>query len=45
LKKIASVENTYRVLIGDYRIAYFIEKEKETVHILKFETRGKVYKK
>lgn len=45
LKKIEGTENTYRVRIGDYRIVYFIEKEKETIHILKFETREKVYKK
>ena len=44
LKKIEGVENTYRVRIGDYRIVYFIEKEKDTIHILKIEMRGKVYK-
>ena len=45
LKKIVGAENTYRGRIGDYRVVYFIEKERETIHILKFELRGKVYKR
>jgi mRNA interferase RelE/StbE len=45
LKRIEGTENTYRIRIGDYRIVYFIEKEKETIHILKFETREIVYKR
>jgi mRNA interferase RelE/StbE len=44
LKRIVGAENTYRVRIGVYRVVYFIEKEKETIHILKFERREKVYK-
>jgi mRNA interferase RelE/StbE len=43
LKKIMGADSTYRVRIGDYRIVYFVEKENETVHILKFEHRDKVY--
>jgi len=45
LKKIVGAENTYRGRIGDYRVVYFIEKEMETIHILKFELRGTVYKR
>ena len=45
LKKIEGVEDIYRVRIGVYRIIYFIEKEKERIHILKFERRNKVYKR
>ena len=45
LKKIVGAENTYRGRIGDYRVVYFIEKERETIHILKFELREKVYKR
>ncbi len=43
LKKIMGADSTYRVRIGDYRIVYFVEKENETAHILKFEHRDKVY--
>ena len=45
LKKMEGVDNTYRVRIGDYRVVYFVEKEKQTIHILKFDRREKVYKK
>ena len=45
LKKIEGAENTYRIRVGNYRVVYFIEKEKKTIHILKFEHRGKIYKK
>ena len=45
LKRIEGTENTYRIRIGDYRIIYFVEKEKVTIHILKFERRAKVYKR
>ncbi|MCK4811363.1 MAG: type II toxin-antitoxin system RelE/ParE family toxin, partial [Methanosarcinales archaeon] len=43
LKKIMGADYTYRVRIGDYRIVYFVEIENETVHILKFQHRDKVY--
>ncbi|RZN33280.1 MAG: type II toxin-antitoxin system RelE/ParE family toxin [Methanosarcinales archaeon] len=43
LKKIMGADSTYRVRIGDYRVVYFVETENETVHILKFEHRDKVY--
>ena len=43
LKKIIGADYTYRVRIGDYRIVYFVEIENETVHILKFQHRDKVY--
>ena len=45
LKKIEGVDSTYRIRIGDYRVVYFVEKEKQTIHILKFDRREKVYKK
>ena len=43
LKKIMGANSTYRVRMGDYRIVYFVERENETVHILKFEHRDKIY--
>ena len=43
LKKIVGADATYRVRIGDYRVVYFIEKEKKTVYVLKLEHREKVY--
>ncbi|NKQ38530.1 MAG: hypothetical protein HF967_03485 [Methanosarcinales archaeon] len=44
IEKIKGAENTYRVRIGNHQIIYFIEKEKKTIHILKFEIREKVYR-
>jgi mRNA interferase RelE/StbE len=43
VRKIEGIEDTYRVRIGDYRAVYFIDKAGRTIHILKFDTRGKVY--
>jgi len=43
LRKIEGTEDTYRVRIGEYRVVYFIDKANKTIHILKFDTRGKVY--
>jgi len=43
LKKIQGIEHTYRIRIGEYRVIYYIEKDKKKIHILKLETRKKVY--
>jgi mRNA interferase RelE/StbE len=40
--KIKGEENTYRTRIGKYRILFIIEEN--TVFIVDFDTRGKVYK-
>ncbi|MEA1993500.1 MAG: type II toxin-antitoxin system RelE/ParE family toxin [Euryarchaeota archaeon] len=45
LKKIKGAEDTYRIRIGMYRVVYYIEKERKRIHILKLETREKVYNK
>jgi mRNA interferase RelE/StbE len=44
LKKIKGIEDTYRIRIGGYRVVYYIEKDKGRIHILKLETREKIYK-
>ncbi|MCK4763163.1 MAG: type II toxin-antitoxin system RelE/ParE family toxin [Candidatus Aminicenantes bacterium] len=36
------LEDIYRLRIGKYRVLYFLEKE--TVKILKIDTRGDIYK-
>ncbi|WP_456474393.1 type II toxin-antitoxin system RelE family toxin [Candidatus Pyrohabitans sp.] len=43
IKKIEGTENTYRVRFGDYRVVYYIDKASKTIHILKFERRGRIY--
>lgn len=44
LKKIKGIEDTYRIRIGEYRVIYYIEKDKKKIHILKLETRERVYR-
>ncbi len=44
LKKIEGAESTYRIRFGKYRVTYYVDKEIKTIHVLKFETRGKIYK-
>ncbi|MCZ7381176.1 MAG: type II toxin-antitoxin system RelE/ParE family toxin [Candidatus Methanoperedens sp.] len=44
LKKIEGSEHTYRVRFGKFRVTYYVEKELKTIHVLKFETREKIYK-
>ncbi|MEM1514365.1 MAG: type II toxin-antitoxin system RelE/ParE family toxin [Candidatus Thermoplasmatota archaeon] len=44
IKKIEGEKNTYRVRIGKYRLIYFVDKNNKMIHILKIETREKVYK-
>ena len=41
---IKGIEDTYRIRIGGYRVVYYIEKDKGRIHILKLETREKIYK-
>ena len=43
IKKIKGAKGIYRVRIGDYRVVYFVDKENQTIHVLKFERRKKVY--
>jgi len=43
IKKIKGAKGIYRVRIGDYRAVYFVDKENQTIHVLKFERRKKVY--
>jgi mRNA interferase RelE/StbE len=45
VKKIRDSENMYRIRIGSYRIIYILEKENMNIHILKFDTEEKIYKK
>jgi mRNA-degrading endonuclease RelE of RelBE toxin-antitoxin system len=40
--KIKGEEKTYRTRIGRYRILFILEEQ--TVYIVDFDTRGKVYK-
>jgi mRNA-degrading endonuclease RelE of RelBE toxin-antitoxin system len=40
--KIKGEEKTYRTRIGKYRILFLIEEQ--TVYIVDFDTRGKIYK-
>ena len=40
--KIKGEEHSYRTRMGKYRILFFIEGK--TVHIVDFDTRGKIYK-
>ena len=40
--KIKGQEHTYRTRMGKYRILFFIEGK--TVHVVDFDTRGKIYK-
>ncbi len=44
LKKIEGSDDTYRIRIGRYRVVYYVEKKQKTIHVLKFEIRGKAYK-
>ena len=43
LKKIEGSDDTYRIRIGRYRVVYYVEKKQKTIHVLKFEIRGKAY--
>jgi mRNA interferase RelE/StbE len=43
IRKIKGIEDIYRVRIDDYRVVYFIDSAGKTIHILKFDIRGKVY--
>ena len=43
IKKIKGAKGIYRVRIGDYRVVYFVDKENQTIHVLRFERREKVY--
>ena len=45
VKKIRDSEDMYRIRIGGYRIIYIFEKKNKNIHILKFDTREKIYKK
>ena len=44
VKKIRDSEDMYRIRIGSYRIIYVFEKENKNIHILRFDTREKIYK-
>ncbi|MDD5614854.1 MAG: type II toxin-antitoxin system RelE/ParE family toxin [Candidatus Methanoperedens sp.] len=44
LKKIEGSDDTYRIRFGRYRVVYYVEKKQKTIHVLKFEIRGKAYK-
>ena len=44
LKKIEGSKDTYRIRVGSYRVVYHVDREQKTIHVLKFETREKVYK-
>ncbi len=43
IKKIKGAKGIYRVRIGDYRVVYFVDKGNQTIHVLRFERREKVY--
>ncbi len=45
VKKMKGREHTYRIRIGDYRIVYQFNKEREEITILLVLRRGRVYKK
>ena len=45
VRKIKDSEDMYRIRIGSYRIIYVFDKENMNIHILKFDTREKIYKK
>jgi len=44
LEKVVDRGKTYRVRLGDYRIVWFIEDEKNIVHIMNIDKRPRVYK-
>jgi Cytotoxic translational repressor of toxin-antitoxin stability system len=43
IKKVAGAEDTYRVRIGGFRVIYYVDKIDKTVHILRFDSRSRVY--
>jgi len=45
LTKIEGAENPYRIRFGTYRIVYYVDKQKKTIHVLKFDLRKNAYKK
>ncbi|MCX7737276.1 MAG: type II toxin-antitoxin system RelE/ParE family toxin [Candidatus Kapabacteria bacterium] len=43
-KKLVSLENYYRIKIGDYRVVYFIEDKNLIIEIIRIAHRKEVYK-
>ena len=43
--KIKGEENTYRTRLGDYRILFLIQKEKNIVVVVRIDKRSRVYKR
>ncbi len=44
IKKLAGIEDTYRLRIGDFRILYTVNNEILTIFVIKIGNRGDVYK-
>ena len=43
-KSIVGERGVFRIRIGDYRVLYRIEYEKNTIAIIKIDKRSKIYK-
>ncbi len=43
--KLRGLKNAFRMVIGDFRICYFVAKEEREIIIFLIGRRGKVYKK
>lgn len=43
IKKMKGTGNTYRLRVGNYRVVYTIDYEKEMVLILAIDNRGDIY--
>lgn len=43
--KVKGEEDVYRLRVGDYRILYFLDRERKIVVVAKIDRRERVYKK
>ena len=43
-KKLRGLENTFRLRVGDYRIAYFVDDQSRSVRVLAIKHRKDIYR-
>jgi mRNA interferase RelE/StbE len=43
-EKLRGKENVYRIRVGDFRVIYYVDKDKNEVVVFRIRRRGRAYK-